>query len=697
MNVSTADSPRAPGGALLMLGAVPVVALSACFTFLLQPVVGKFLVPQVGGGAGVWVTTMCFFQTALFLGYGGAYLLRRRPLAVQGAIVAGLASAAWWLFRLPPPEVAVADGWWGIVASLGSSLLPAVVLSTGFGIILQGWLGALHGRVPFWLYGVSNAGSLLALLAYPFWIEPRVDLAVQALVLRTLLGVLAVSALLGALIAWRRGGGARVPEEGEEVLPPGRIAGWIGASALTCAWLIAGTNLLQAEIGSNPLAWVLPFALYLFGFSVAFVPSWPRGLQVLIAVAMIVAHVGFLLSRGVKYVGLLGAPAAWLLIALLAGCLYVHREIYLARPTRRYSQFYLAVAAGGMLAGLGCSLVLPNVLTRPVEFVACGAIASALAVVRLGGRLGRIGRWSLAGVILVGTAVVAGRQIQSVERGAAVRSLRNHYGTVVLRVTRERLTLMSESTIHGMQYLAPALQQQPASYYHEGTAFGRVMRGLQANRPALRVGVVGLGVGTAAAYLRREDSCVFWEINPLMVQAAGDAFSFLRGSAGKVSVELIDGRLGVARSAGGFDLLLLDAFSGDGVPAHLLTREAFQHYTEKARGGLLLCHISNQHMDLFPVIAGHARALGWKAFAVLSTPTDETKPGALTSTPARYAVLFPPARAEEVAAWFRETGPGPTRYQLLSEQETPVIEWSDGRHAVLDVLHLRGFTSGGTR
>lgn len=676
----------ASGSRLLRVLACATAVLASAFTFLVQPVVGKLLVPQFGGGAGLWVTTMFFFQVALFGGYALAHVLRNLPLGRQGWIVAGLAVVALLTLNLLPATPAGLPPWGGILVVLSVGLLPAVLLSTSFGIVLQGWLSVVEGRVPYWIYSISNLGSLLALVAYPFVIEPRIGLQTQTVVLRAMVGVLALISVVCAVLIVRRHRDRRAAQELAESIPPARWAAWIGLSFLGCALMLSGTNLLQAEIGSNPLAWLIPLGLYLASFSLAFVERWPRGVRWGLALVLAVGLAGFMAERGVLHSALAGWPLVWLAVALAAGCVTGNRLLFELRPERRYSVFYLAVAGGGALGGIYCSLLAPNLFPRSFEFVGTAAVLTALSFGWCLARADRRVRWAIQAAAVAGVALWCGLQLRNEDRGMATKTLRNHYGTIVLRVQSDRVLLASETTLHGGQFLAPNLRRTPTLYYAEGSALGRCVRFLQAEKPGLKLGDVGLGVGTLAAYTRETDELVFWEINPLMLRVAADAFSFLREARGPTRVELDDGRLGLARWPGKFDLLLVDAFSGDAVPMHLMTREAFTAYLGHVPDGIVLLNLSNHYIDLLPVVVGHARALGREVIAVYSLPPEPIRVGGGFDAPARYAVVVPSGRVAAVRALFAAPAPDGTRYLVTSGGEIPSIDWTDDRHAIVEVL-----------
>lgn len=601
------------------------VFLGAFLLFSLEPMTGRLLLPIMGGTVQVWLVCLMFFQGMLLAGYLYAHLCAAR--AGAGHLLLLLVPLAFLPLSIPPAPDPAAP-----LASLLRLLalhvaVPFGILSTT-AVVAQLWLSrsALGGGTNvFVLYGASNAGSLLGLLAYPFLVEPYLGLAAQGRIWTAgyiLYGILAAAAWL--LLRPRK----RVPEEAEPAGPAtdavsegGRWIPWILLSALPSAFLLTVTNVIAVEVGSYPLVWILPLALYLASFVAVFrdgpgLPSMLRGLWPEILLAALLLYL--LTSPRVAY---LAAHLAVLFVL----CLLANDALYRLRPPpSRLTGYYLVIALGGALGGAAVSLGAPLAFSGLYEY--------PLTVLALGGVLAWLQRRDLAefwrhstgvmksmraaglgiltGMILLGAWSVG--SFQEKER------LRNYYG--VLRVVEEAAgsdaprgvrTLIHGSTLHGTQFLDESRRRRPTLYYGETRGLGDVFAGLPVPR---RVGAVGLGAGTVAAYGRTGDRIDFFEIDPDVETVARRWFTYLADTKARVRVFPGDGRLSLERAAGGeegYDLLFVDAFSGDGIPTHLLTVEAVEGYRKRlSADGLMVFHLSNRYYDLRPVVKAIAGSMG---------------------------------------------------------------------------------------
>ena len=665
-----------------------VVPLAAFLTFMLQPVAGKLLMPVYGGSSGIWLTLSMFFQGALLAGYALAWRGLEKHRAALPRIVAILAVLAPLSLHLPPWTFPALPEWPGVLATLTVSLLPTVLLTTASGIILQGWIQHRQGRVSFYLYAISNVGSTLALLAYPFVIEPRIGLSLQISILKTLLWILAATILV---LCWlekdaRKNASGTIAFEPDE-LPKDVIGAWFLLSFATCTLMLGAIPILGAEYGSIPLTWILPLGLYLVSFSLTFSGWWRPAFNYVAMVALSAALFGFMQTKGIGPSLLSDWAQLWLAVILLAGCLGGQGFLYQLRPEKRASFFYLVIAAGGLAAGIFVSAIAPLLFNRSVEFTGAAFFLLIFLALQLLGRTEAIARYSLALLILTPSAWFGFHQLIG-ERVSETRTtfLRNTYGTLVLQRLANRLSLSNESTLHGQQVLDKKSRRLPTTYYTRGSAVGIVLSALRNQQQSLRLGSVGLGTGTLAAYGRKNDHFVFWDINPLAITLAREKFYFLRDCPAKVEIHQGDGRLGLAASRDLFDVIVLDAFSGDSIPAHLITREAIASYLARLDHGILLAHISNRHVDLFPVVAGGARYAGWNCLYVNSTPHDSAKLS-LLATGTSYAVIYPPDRDAEVMRWFDAIKENPDFDFIVDRAPNEqVIAWTDDRSAIMDLL-----------
>ena len=680
------------------------IFVGAFLLFLVQPLIGKFILPWFGGGPGVWTTCLLFFQAMLLAGYTYAHLtsIWLKPRA-QVILHLALLALAVVLLPITPSEAGKPSGdadpagqiLWLLTLSLG---LPYFVLSAT-GPLLQQWFCRVNpGVSPYRLYALSNTGSLLALVSYPFWVETKFTRAAQAGGWSVGLIVFGVCCSFCAWRVWRVSGGdtARKPEEvvapADESPPPGIVqrALWLLLPACASALLLATTNEMCQDVAVIPFLWVVPLALYLLSFIICFdSPRWYRRGPFTIALVAAFAAMVWALSKGTS------APIRWQLVIYSAGllicCMVCHGELYRLRPGPRHlTGFYLMIAAGGALGGVAVALVAPLVFKDYYELhwalVTCAVLVTGVWLRKSGRATGERGlawllsltgaagghwllgwlgskypdlsarwllpawitwwslllialviwvvrrrkpsfspRWVMCGWMVLGTIILGTalwRQAHSAQTDVVSRS-RNFYGTLsVCEYQKDdplgHYSLLQHGRItHGLQFSDPSQSAWRTTYYNEASGVGLAVSALP-TRPR-RIGLVGLGTGTLAAYGRSGDYLRIYEINPTVMELASSRFTYLSNSAAQVEVILGDARLSMEREAPQrFDLLALDAFSGDAIPVHLLTREAFEiyarHLTEK---GVIAVHVSNRYLDLEPVVLNLARHCGYHA-AVIS-------------------------------------------------------------------------------
>jgi hypothetical protein len=646
------------------------IGVGAFLLFLVQFILGKQILPWFGGVPAVWTTCMLFFQVLLLAGYGYAHLLGSRgPSRQRGVHLVALAlSVGLLLARIAPwpSPITPSDGWKPgpgeepigaiLVLLLFTVGLPYFVLATT-GPLLQNWFArCFPGRSPYRLYALSNLGSLFGLLSYPFLLEPRMDLAAQGWLWFAGFLVFAIGCAGCAILVGRT---APVPIRAAEAvdreepldpeMPPTgrRRALWFGLAMTASVMLLAITSQISLEVAVIPFLWMLPLALYLLSFVLCFEYEGAYRRAVWIPILLVAAGG----TTAVIYVGI-GVPMlvqlGVYLATLFTVCMVCHGELVRHKPHPRYlTGFYLYVsaggAAGGIFTGVLAPALFPDLWELPLALIA--ACAFALAVVRpqpasgdpvLDGILLRMrGQVSapLRGACVVILAAVLGyhahrefRDYFHVERG--------FFG--VLRVDeaggadKVRRRLKHGRIIHGVQFLDPTLSREPTSYYGPTSAVGLAIQHHPrrlAGQP-LKLGVVGLGVGTLASYAEERDAVRFYEINPDVVAlSSGPApvFTYLRDCRGTVDISLGDARVNLEREpVQGFQVLALDAFSSDSIPAHLLTLEAGRVYLRHlAEDGILAVHISNRYLDLEPVVRGLAAALGLVIIRIDSEEANE--------------------------------------------------------------------------
>jgi len=625
------------------------ILVSAFLLFQVQPVIAKIILPWFGGSAAVWTVCLLFFQMVLLLGYLYAhalvrYLKPRVQMVVHGALLLGSALALPIYPSAALKPSGTADPAMGIIALLAATVgLPYFLLSTT-GPLIQAWYARRYkGAMPYRLYALSNAGSMFALVSYPFLFEPVYTTHQQAGMWS--IGYI-VFILLCGFTAFKSGNAPVLVQEIDEsaAQKPGarQYALWIALPACASVLLLAVTNHLSQNVAAIPLLWVLPLSLYLLSFILCFEGSgwyWRSVYIPLLGIAL------YAMSSGLA--GWDKAPITILValysLGLFTCCMVCHGELVRLKPHPKYlTHFYLMISAGGALGGLLVGLVAPRVFHAFYELqlglVACAALT--WVVLWMDKELQWFRQWgyAVAVVTLAGTValgVYLGKQTRDSEQGSRLL-VRNFYGALKVKdsgppTDLEATRSLTHGTInHGEQFLNIVRRDLPTTYYGPKTGIGVAIRAKQKTGKALRIGVIGLGTGTVAAYGRLGDYVRYYEINPLVLGIAHKQFTFLDDCKCKVEVAMGDARLSLERELQqghpeNFDVLAVDAFSSDSIPVHLLTREAMQLYFKHLQpDGILAVHISNRYLDLAPVVQGEAAATNHLA-RIVDTDDDDTQ------------------------------------------------------------------------
>jgi SAM-dependent methyltransferase len=626
------------------------IVVSAFLLFQVQPVIAKIILPWFGGSAAVWTVCMLFFQMALLLGYLYAhalvrYLKPRTQMLVHAGLllVSALAlpvypNSSWKPTGMEEPTLRIL----GLLAvTVG---LPYFLLSTT-GPLLQAWYARrFQGAMPYRLYALSNAGSMFALLSYPVLFEPVFTTHQQAWMWSAAYGVFVVLCGVTAIGSGRAalaGPGRDAAAVDADIAPPSakRYLMWLLLPAVASLLLLAITNHLSQNVAAIPFLWVLPLSIYLLTFILCFEGSgWYRRNPYLQLLAVGLGSMAYALSVDSTGSVPIRVMVPLFAMGLFTCCMVCHGELARLKPDPRYlTHFYVMIAAGGALGGLLVGLVAPRLFNAlyemPLGLVACAVLV--VWVLRQDTELKWFQRWRqpapiVAVVLTVALAVFVGIGIRDSVRGSR-ELVRNFYGALRVRDSGpatqfDATRTLTHGTInHGEQFLNRARRDLPTTYYGPDTGVGLAIREKQ-KTGAIRVGVIGLGTGTLAAYGRLGDYYRFYEINPLVLRLAHTEFSFISDCKAKVDVAMGDARLSLEREAPeNFDVLAVDAFSSDSIPVHLLTLEAIKLYFRHLRpDGVLAVHISNRYLDLEPVLAGEARATG-KMARVVDTDDDDTQ------------------------------------------------------------------------
>ena len=703
MSKESTSSLPAPRGPALAWWAAATIFVSAFLLFQVQPIISKMILPWFGGSPAVWTTCVLFFQLVLLAGYAYAHLLIRSvPPARQGVVHGLLLALAIFTLPITPTE------WWKprdgslpalrilflLAAKVG---LPYFLLSSS-GPLVQAWFARAYPRTsPYRLYALSNVGSLLALLSYPFFFEPLLGTTTQGWMWS---GVFLGFALLAGLLGWQVSklvtwpGQMHDPEapnreivEAEpsaektpaEAIPSGGlIFAWIALPALASMLLLAMTNHLCQDIAVVPVLLVVPLALYLISFILCFDSDFwyqrkfwgPLGVVGILLLCVLIKGdewkiFPFPWGIATWWTGSTWQVTKWLhtfvstnwakefndnlafqgvvYVAVLFNiCMLCHGELVKLKPRpQQLTLYYLLISVGGALGGLFVALICPYIFKLQYELslgIVFGYVVAWIALANDGRHTWLAGRqwlqWIAAFVIMGGAVLVIGSTYEKVAENT-VAIVRNFYGTLTVKERlsdddgdgqreREAFSLVHGGILHGFQFTDEFRRLEPTTYYVNesgaGMAVGHFprLKDAEGKNKGIRVGVVGLGAGTMAAHAKRDDVYRFYEIDPKVIAISDQFFTFRRDAQQRGAMTEVvagDARIQMEQEKEqNYDVIALDAFSGDAIPAHLLTVESMQLYLRHLRKdelghiqGILAIHISNRHLDLAPVVAALAR------------------------------------------------------------------------------------------
>ena len=719
------------------------IFVSAFLLFEVELLISLYILPWFGGSPAVWNTCLLFFQTTLLAGYVYAHVSEHyfSPRARLSAHLALLVAALATLPIAPSDAWKPADSDYPIVrilTLLAACVGPAFFVLSSTGPLVQAWFSqTLPGRSPYRLYSLSNVGSLLALLSYPFVVEPALDGATQSLwwsvgfVLFVILSGTACwqtarlrSAAASASPASATVAGQHATAADEQPPSLARRLGWLALPAFASMLLPATTNHVCQDVASIPFLWVMPLSLYLLSFIIAFDHErWYRRLPYGLAAMIAIYLTAGMYSPGVWSAGWLGTVHRWIwgdtagawqvsfslplelaceFSALFAICMLCHGELFRLRPAPRYlTSYYLMIAAGGPVGGVFVALIAPTLFSSYVEWklgIVGGFVLAAVITFALAGRpaAGGLPAWRpkfavalrFGGIVLALAALV---EIGHFMRGDELSTrpilaqVRNFYGVLAVadedaeNPAQHTHVLFHGLTNHGMQLVDPDLRQTPIAYYIPESGIGQVLR-YYGRQDTLRVGIVGQGAGALAVYLRGPGQTMrFYEINPEVPRLAEEYFTYLADARERgATIELVlgDARLTLERELvqpQAFDVLALDAFSGDSIPNHLLTKEAFDIFLRHlAPNGAMMVHISNRYLDLAPVVYGLAGHFGLQAKRIFSVDAKHGGWGADFIVLSHNAEML--ATLHQVEGTIRAIRPsrrsrcGPTRNTICSKR-----------------------------
>jgi len=611
-----------------MVTLAATVFLSAFLLFVSEPLIGRFLLPSWGGAIQIWLICLMFFQAMLLLGYLYAHLLSRKMgFSHLILLVLPLINLPFGIGAEPNLRTPILSL---LIILLSRFALPFVILSTT-AVFAQSWLTRSNlgeSYEPYPLYAASNAGSLIGLFGYAFIIEPLIGIKMQSYIWAVCYLIFIM--LMSLTFFLLRPGQAREMNintsknkskgKTEGGLTLSHYGKWLLLSSLPSALLLTISNFISMEIGSFPMIWIIPLALYLCSFVVTFRNngSVPRLLDVLWPEILLLAS-AFYFVKTDNWVAILGCLLVFFIICILS-----HGRVYETRPPAKWlTNFYLTIAAGGFLGGFSVSLISPLIFEGYFDYIILLLILGftfwwvrresfkefwhKTSLLTTTGRIGFIG--IIITMITIGAVRLFNENVQYRHR--------NFYGTYRIiddlafdKVLGGMRKLAHGNTLHGAQMLNPSVQMVPVTYYYHGGGISDVYETTPEPR---RIAVIGLGAGVVCAYLEKEDILTFFEIDPDNYEIAKRWFTYLDRCKGKVNVITGDGRLSMKNSIRDglkYDIIHIDAFTGDGIPTHLLTKEAMGIYLSKlSEDGIILFHISNRFYDLRPLIKSTSATL----------------------------------------------------------------------------------------
>jgi len=602
---------------------------SAGLLFLIQPMIAKMILPLLGGAPSVWNTCMMFFQAMLLAGYGYAhYISTRHSLRSQMVLQAAIIILGFLL--LPPvirqqliPSGGTSPAGGLLLVLLSSVGVPFFVLSST-APLLQKWFAATSdasSKDPYFLYSASNLGSMMALISYPLLIEPGLAIAAQNRAWSAGYLALGVLTAVCAGLTWKylspaiasvgADTGKNTGLEKTEVSRNDRLR-WVGLAFVPSSLMLGVTTFITTDIAAVPMFWVLPLSLYLLSFIIVFAVNLDKFrpsmyFLMLVSLTVVIAAMNIASVMGTWYV------FAVHLVNLFIVSMVCHGELALKRPASSHlTEFYLLISFGGVLGGIFNALVAPLVFNSIVEYPLTLLLAALLlpAAGRCKDHLKRI----VVAMIIV--ALFSEGLVFNKLNSTVLYQARTFFGVIKVRTHEDgnALELVHGITTHGMQNLDPRVRNEPTTYYLRQGAIGEFFSSFSRPDVSKKVAVLGLGIGTLAGYGEKGDVFDFFEIDPSVKRVATDPayFTFLRDSKAKWKIIMGDARMEINKAPTHYyDIIILDAFAGDAVPVHLLTREALKLYLLKLQeNGLILVNITNRHLNLEPVLASLAADAG---------------------------------------------------------------------------------------
>ncbi len=680
---------------MLQLVFALTIFCSAFLIFLVQPTLAKIMLPIFGGSAFVWVTSVLFFQSGLLAGYIYAhYLCKLRSRLYQCVIHCIFITLSFYFLPLQLYSSDALASLWPplsvLVMLMGSIFIPFALLSASTPLLQHWYCRIREIEFPYYYYAISNAGSLLGLLIYPFAIEYFLNVSLQTSMWGMLFVVyiaLLVICLFSYVLRAKEANVDKAATPRFSKLSNKQKLRWLVLSFLSCALLLSITQYLSQNVINLPLLWVVTLALYLMTFIVTF----SKGFQY----NPVFWGSCWLLWSALSLLVLVFIPASGLdmvmvLLALLyCGCMVCHGGLVISAPRSQYlTEFYLIVAFGGVLGGVFTNLVSLMIFNDWWDFyltilAITGVVARQYFIMNQSREqytdTGIMAYSKTIGIVLLGMILY---QVYIVGRNQVVQ-VRNPYGLIKVVDTNKTRVLIHGRILHGVENTKVKQKRIPTAYFSTSTGLGVVIKYAQEKSDRISTGVIGLGIGTVAAYLRKEDRMHFYEIDSDIIKIAKRYFHYLSSSLGQVDITLKDGRLALEQEwettgSQDYDLLIVDAFSGDSIPFHLLTEEAILLYQKHLKqNGIVAFHVTNTYVNLEAVTLALAERIGAQHFYLVNKPDVQTD-----TLESHWAIL---SHDVGLAHWLA-TQPLDVRTRAQSGAQ-PIL-WTDTKNSILPLLKL---------
>lgn len=627
------------------------IFLSAFLLFIIQPLLAKTLLPLFGGSPAVWLSNLVFYQATLLLGYGYAYFVTKLPRLTWQAIVhIGLLLCSLLLLPITPAKTLATLTWWQpltVFAVLGTTLLVPVMILSATSPLLQYWYyQSYQSDFPYRYYALSNLGSLLGLFAFPLLLEPFFGLKVQLIWWSIAYGAFFITCALCAIMTLKKKITLPLKAKVTDRAPYASIISWLLLTAFSSALLLTTSQVMLQSVIGLPLLWVIPLALYLISYIVIFYQPRCYARSVWVPLFLILSAAIFYIPTHHQLTLLVQILTFTML--LFSGCMICHGELYSLKPDKQHLTFYyLMMALGGALGGLFVNLVSPLVFNENWDFygvilliylyVICVPISNVSLPQTTGASKLQQAILPVSLFAFVGLVALLTSTLKKTHADVLITK-RNFLGSfeIAERYKNESdhiRILRNGNILHGQQYLAPGLRGNATTYYSQKSGVGVAIDFLRQRNinssDHLKIGAIGLGTGTIAALAHKGDSLRFYELDPDIEKAAKEYFYFLSDSPATIEVVIDDGRLALTKElqksgSQQFDIIAIDAFNGDAIPLHLLTKEAFGIYLSHLKpNGILAFHISSRYVDLYPPLQGLASELGLSAYLSTYIPKNE--------------------------------------------------------------------------